>query len=217
MDISDKHPTAPPKTDYLQRIRELVRTGETANLPHWGDGKFGVGEGGRWHYEGFVNVFQALHEALRAVDPSIPPGLPPHALDPVVIAGFFSVPLEDMNWQGAQSLGQVEDWQSRVQSKTASGPDRQRLQRPPRPSAGQSGLLRLRECITVSGHSERSLRRAIKDGRLKARTIGRGRKRPTYGIYRTDLDGFIEASRVQPPDPPQIPTTGVRRKSRHFS
>lgn len=79
-----------------------------------------------------------------------------------------------------------------------------------------SGLLRLRRCVTVSGHSESTLRRAIKDGRLKAHTIGRGRKRPTYGIYRCDLEAFIEASRVQPPDSPRIPTIGVRNKSRHF-
>jgi hypothetical protein len=152
---------------------------------------------------------------MRAIDPSIPPGLPPHVLDPAVIAKFFRIPLEDLNWQGARAS--AGDWQSRVQSKTVSGPDLKRPLRPARPGAGQSGLLRLGECVTLSGHSERSLRRAIKDGRLKAHTIGRGRKRPTYGIYRTDLEGFIEASRVQPSDPPRVPTIGVRRKSRHFS
>jgi hypothetical protein len=148
-----------PPDDYLRRIRELVRTGETANLHHWGDGKFVVGEDGTWHYEGFVNLFQALHEAMRAVDPSIPPGLPPHVLDPVGINRFFGIPLEDMNWQGARVS--AADYQHRVPAKTGSGPDRPRPLRPARPGAGQSGLLRLGECVTVSGHSERSLRRAI--------------------------------------------------------
>jgi hypothetical protein len=200
---------------YYRHILERGEAFETANLTHWGDGKFIVGENGRWHYEGFVNLFQALHEAMRVVDPSIPPGLPPHVLDPVVIAKFFGIALEDMNWQGKKES--AEDWQSRVQSKTLSGPDQKRPQRRAPPSADQSGLLRLRECVSVSGHSESTLRRAIKDGRLRAHTIGRGRQRPTYGIYWTDLEGFIEASRVQPADPPQVPTIGVRRKSRHFS
>src|SRR5947209_904179 len=85
-------------TDYLEGIRDLITTGETSNLRHWGDGKFVLGDGnGKWHYEGFVNLFQALHEAMRAVDPSIPEGLPPHVLDPEVIARFFRIRLKDMN------------------------------------------------------------------------------------------------------------------------
>ena len=84
--------------DYLQGIKELIRSGETANLDHWGDGKFILGdENGNWHFEGFVNLFQALHEAMRAVDPSIPPGLPAHVLDPEVIAKAFHIPLEKLN------------------------------------------------------------------------------------------------------------------------
>jgi hypothetical protein len=102
------HPEEAPKRlaphDYLKGIRELFRTGEITNLGHWGDGKFAVGENGKWHYEGFINLFQGLHEAMRAVDPTIPPALPPHCLDPEVIANFFGIPLKDMNWQG-QSKG----------------------------------------------------------------------------------------------------------------
>ena len=81
----------------------------------------------------------------------------------------------------------------------------------------QSNLLRLAQCVRVSGHSESTLRRAIRDCRLKAHTIGRGRKRPTYGIIRSDLEAYIEASRVQLPDSPSIPIIGVRKKSRHFA
>jgi hypothetical protein len=92
---------APPvRIEHLSRIQELVRSRGTADLDHWGDGKFVLGENGQWHYERFVSLFQALHEAMRAVAPSIPPALPPHVLDPVVIARFFRIPLEDMNWQG---------------------------------------------------------------------------------------------------------------------
>jgi hypothetical protein len=89
-----------PKIDHLSRIRELVCNGGTDDLDRWGDGKFVLGENGQWHYEGFVNLFQSVHEAMRSVDPSIPPGLPPHVLDPAVLARFFGIPLQDMNWQG---------------------------------------------------------------------------------------------------------------------
>jgi hypothetical protein len=61
-----------------------------------------------------------------------------------------------------------------------------------------------------------SLIRAIKDGRLLAHNIGRGRSRPTYRVRLADLQKFIEASRVHPPDSPTMPTTTVRKKSRHF-
>jgi hypothetical protein len=47
---------------------------------------FQVGDGGNWLYEGFVSAFTALFDALRAIDDSIPPGLPRHLLDPVWIA-----------------------------------------------------------------------------------------------------------------------------------
>lgn len=81
----------------------------------------------------------------------------------------------------------------------------------------QGNLLRLRQCVSRSGLSLTTLRRAIKAGLLKAHTIGRGQRRPTYGIYQRDLERYIEASRYDPPDPPQTPTIGVRKKSRHFS
>ena len=102
--------------DHLQRIRDLIRTGETADLDHWGDGKFVLGENGEWHYEGFVNLLQAVHEAMRAVDPSVPPGLPSHCLDPEVIAKFFRISLKDMNWQGAAP--QIEEKLDRILANT---------------------------------------------------------------------------------------------------
>jgi hypothetical protein len=111
----------PARIEHLSRIRELVRSGGTADLDHWGNGKFVIGEDGTWHYEGFINLFQALHEAMRAVDPAIPPGLPAHVLDPVVIARFVGIALEDTNWQGDKAS--AVDCQNRVQSEAVSGPD----------------------------------------------------------------------------------------------
>lgn len=111
----------------------------------------------------------------------------------------------------------LEEWwrQQAIFPKSAS-PAHQPNTRAKSAVEGSSGLLRLSRCVIVSGHSESSLRRAIKDGRLKAHTVGRGRKRPTYRIYRCDLEAFIEASRFRPSDPPRVPTIGVKKKSRHF-
>jgi hypothetical protein len=111
--------------ELLEGFEELVKSGETANLRHWGDGKFVLGDGnGKWHYEGFVSLLRALHEALRAVDPTIPPGLPPHVLDPQVIAKFFCLKLEDMNYQGEAKLesplGEVEAKLDRILANTES-------------------------------------------------------------------------------------------------
>lgn len=87
--------------EFLAGIKEMARSGETADLERWGDGKFVLGDGsGKWHYEGFVNLLQAVHEAMRAIDPSISEGLPPHVLDPEAIAKMFGIRLEDMNWPG---------------------------------------------------------------------------------------------------------------------
>jgi len=88
--------------EYVDGIRDLIETGETDDLRHWGDGNFTVRQNGKWLYEGFVNVFQALHEAMRAIDPSIPAGLPSHCLDPEVIVMFFRIPLKELNWQGGE-------------------------------------------------------------------------------------------------------------------
>lgn len=76
--------------------------------------------------------------------------------------------------------------------------------------------LRLREVVRVSGRSASTIRRAIKDGLLQVHKVGRGKRRPTYEIHAADLQRYIEASRVESPDPPSIPTVKVRRKSRHF-
>jgi hypothetical protein len=156
---------------------------------------FVIGDGKKWLYQGFVGALSALHDALRAMDDSTPPGLPAHVHDPAWIAEALGLRLEDFNWTGV-----------REEDKTHSVV----------PEIRSEKLLRLKRCVALSGHSGSTLRRAIKDGRLKAHAIGRGQRRPTYGIRRSDLQEYIRASQVSPPDPPSLPTTGVKKKSRHF-
>lgn len=90
--------------DFAARLREAFRNPEAetdlgkavARLRQ----PFQVGDGEKWLYEGFISAFSGLFDALRAIDDSIPPGLPLHLLDPAWIARAFHIPLEDFNWQG---------------------------------------------------------------------------------------------------------------------
>lgn len=100
--------------DYTARLRKAFRYPETetdlgkavARLRH----PFQVGDGEKWLYEGFISFFTALFDALRAIDDSIPPGLPPHLLDPAWIAEAFHIPLKDFNWQTeSSSVGRSVD------------------------------------------------------------------------------------------------------------
>jgi excisionase family DNA binding protein len=74
----------------------------------------------------------------------------------------------------------------------------------------------IEEAARLSGRSVTTIRRDIKGGTLRAHVVGRGRRRPSYRIRRADLKAYIEAGRAEPPDPPAVPTTTVRKKSRHF-
>jgi excisionase family DNA binding protein len=84
--------------EYVQGIRSLIESGEIANVPEWGDGKFFLGDGkGNWHYESFIVMFKALHGAMREVNPSLPEALPPHCMDPKFISDTFKIPLDKLN------------------------------------------------------------------------------------------------------------------------
>ena len=74
----------------------------------------------------------------------------------------------------------------------------------------------IEEAARLSGRSVTTIRRDIKGGTLRAHVVGRGRRRPSYRIRRADLKAYIQAGRAEPPDPPAVPTTTVRKKSRHF-
>jgi hypothetical protein len=171
-----------PKIDYLQSIMGLVRTGETANLQHWRDGMFVVGEDGTWHYEGFVNLFQALHEAMRMADPSIPPGLPPHVLDPVVITSFFGIARDDMNWQGRQSGDNLAErpggMEKKLDSKKAIVPE--------------ADFVSIKQAATITQLSESHLRRAVWSRALPAANAGTP-AHPIWRIARNDLIRWLQA------------------------
>jgi hypothetical protein len=104
-------------------IKQAEASGETDTplgrvLAKWGDIDIPVGDGkGRWLLEGFIMTFKRYREILNAIDPSVSPDVPPHLLDPVQIAHFFGIRLEDFNWQGPQSQAEVANALQRIEGK----------------------------------------------------------------------------------------------------
>lgn len=55
-----------------------------------------VCENGVWQLDAFISYFRTWYEVLRAIDPSLPPGLS-SLTDPRVICELFSIPIESTN------------------------------------------------------------------------------------------------------------------------
>lgn len=86
-----------PEDDIKRRIAQAWRNAEPGSeldevRQRWKDFRFVVKRDGEWLLEGFVNLFQYIHEVARAVDPTIPPQLPPHCFDVENLACFFRLP-----------------------------------------------------------------------------------------------------------------------------
>lgn len=59
------------------------------------EGPFVVEENGKKLFDGFIAYFHATYRTMRLIDPSLPPGLPQHLLDPVFIAKCFGFSVEE--------------------------------------------------------------------------------------------------------------------------
>lgn len=91
---------------YRERIRTTIESGDTDSelgkvLARWKDHDIVIWRDGKWLYEGFILYFKKLAETLSTIDPSIPPDVPPHLLDPAQVASLFGIPAEEFNcWHG---------------------------------------------------------------------------------------------------------------------
>lgn len=104
-------------SDRLQRLYDALENegpdGPVAKaLATWGNYSPVVYQDGRWLPEGVIAYFQGILEIVRVVDPSVPPGLPPHCLDPHWIADFLGITFEELDWpatanQPSPDAGQV--------------------------------------------------------------------------------------------------------------
>lgn len=107
---------------YLERIREALRSEDSTSDLGRAVARlrqpFVLGSNGKWHYEGFINLFASVRQALAAIDDSISSELPSFLLEPATIARIFGLHLEDFNWQGAGPGGDVEDKLDRILANT---------------------------------------------------------------------------------------------------
>jgi len=84
--------------DPLARIEEAFRNGDPRLqevLARWRGHEFVVCVDGQWRLEGFITFFKAVQEVMAAVDGTMPSGLPLQCLDPLQIARFFRIPLDE--------------------------------------------------------------------------------------------------------------------------
>lgn len=87
----------------LERIAEAMKNPDPhlqVVLARWQGHDFTVRVNGKWRLEGFISYFKAVQEIVAAVDGTTSPGLPPQCLDPVQIARFFRIPLEEFAESG---------------------------------------------------------------------------------------------------------------------
>jgi excisionase family DNA binding protein len=174
---------------FLARIREALRSNETdtplgqavARLKQ----PFVLGDGEKWHYEGFVSMFSAIRQVLSILDDSISPDLPPFLLDPATIARLFRIPLEDFNWQGGQSKIDYLCDLSRIERKLDTA-----LQKQPEESIAAE-YVSIKQAAMITELSSSHIRRAVRSGELPASNAGT-RSHPVWRIARTDLDGWME-------------------------
>jgi excisionase family DNA binding protein len=145
--------------EYFDHIRDALRS-EQANTP---SGQavarlkqpFPLGNGEKWHYEGFVSMFSAIRHALASLDDSISTGLPPFLLDPATVARLFSIPLAEFNWQGYPT--------------DCADP------------SGKTAMFTVREAAVLLGCSYGEARKRLLEGRIRAVKDGRWlRTRPEW-------------------------------------
>ena len=68
----------------------------------------------------------------------------------------------------------------------------------------------------VAQVSEKTMRRAVSSGRLRASNVGGSARRPTWRIQRADLESFMKANVAGNGLPATLPKFKGKYKSRHF-
>jgi excisionase family DNA binding protein len=125
------------------------------------------------------------------------------------LSGFSELPLLERLVIAAESI-------DRKLNELLAAPMSAAFQKPTKSSSILNDSFSINQCVELSGISESTIRRSIRDGSLVAHTIGSGKKRPTYRIWRADLEAYLEAGRSVVLGPLRVATTTVRKKSRHF-
>lgn len=153
---------------------------------------------GKWRLGGFVAYFQQEHEWLRQHIPDLPPYLPEQCVDPVQIAGFFGINLDEFDLKGSgnsQILAAIQRLEDRLDGRGAR-----------RSNVDESSeMLNTKEVSQLLGCSYSQARKLMLDGRLKSIKDGRLlRSRKDW------VEEYLLAKTVQKPEP-QIAEVKVKR------
>jgi excisionase family DNA binding protein len=153
---------------------------------------------GKWRLGGFVAYFQQEHEWLRQRIPDPPPYLPEQCVDPVQIAGFFGINLDEFDFKGSgnsQILAAIQRIEDRLDGR---GTRRSNVDK-------SSEMLNTKEVSQLLGCSYPQARKLMLDGRLKSIKDGRLlRSRKDW------VEEYLLAKTVQKPEP-QIAEVKVKR------
>jgi hypothetical protein len=194
--------------NMIDRIKEAKARGETDTalgkvLARWRDhGIIPVWRDGKWLLEGFIMTFMRDLEILSAIDPTVSPGLPPHLLDPVQIARFFNIPLEEFNCSPVPSGG----------PGAVGGETSEAFVEPPQ----EVGTAKAAEILGVSKDTVLKLKGA---GLLEYRnTAPPGSSRPVYAFTLRsvmELRTSYERDEPLPPRPPEPPNRRAKGQRRY--
>jgi excisionase family DNA binding protein len=131
--------------------------------------------------------------------------LPPHLLDPVQIAYFFSIPLEEFNWYPGQgTIVPYANWRMH-EDFTAFRRIEEKLDRTLselHAERREIEYVSLKRAATLTGLSYSHVRRAVLTGELPASNVATA-SHPLYRIARTDLASWMEAKKGGSKVPPK--------------
>jgi hypothetical protein len=187
-----------------ERIKDGKKTGETDTrlgrvLAKWRDHEFPIQRDGKWLLEGFIMEAKRHREIYSAIDPTISPDLPPHLLDPVQIAHFWSIPLEEFSWSP-----------NPVDGAEGNGSQRhEEFGEPPE----EVGTARAAEVLGVSKDTVLKLKAA---GLLEHRNIAPpGSSRPVYAFTLRSVMELRTSYERDEPHPRRQPESPNRRVKGH--
>jgi hypothetical protein len=116
---------ADPVTRILEGVAKRDLDPRVAEaLERWGSLSPVVYDGGKWLAEGVITYFTAIHQIARALNESVPPGLPAHCFDPVFIAGFLGISVEELHYPQPPldaRLARIESKLDRIAAVEGSG------------------------------------------------------------------------------------------------
>jgi hypothetical protein len=117
-----------PTEWFVSRILADTAKGDldptvAAALDRWGNVSPVVYEDGKWLAEGVITFFTCIHQIVRALDESVPPGLPAQCFDRAFIAEFLGIAVEELHYPQPpldERLARIEGKLDRIANAEAS-------------------------------------------------------------------------------------------------